>query len=159
MENICPICVKQPNAHSFMCLCQTISNKYIFYTKFASAKLYNDTEGILKHHENLLNFVNPSSWIWIVDCNGFGLKHSLEIKTAFGLLNMIRKNGNVHRILIINANSFIYNIYKIVKLSLNEDLQKKTVFIKPAEKNIYIDELNNFKLSDENYNMLNNFME
>ena len=158
MEHICTICAKQPDSHSFMCLCKTINNKYIFYTKFASAKLYNDTEGITTHFENLLKFVNPSSWIWIVDCNGFGLKHSLEIKTAMRLLNIVKKNGNIHRIIIINANTFIYNIYKLIKISFSEDLQNKTIFIKPTEKNIYNTELENLKLSEENYTMLNKFM-
>jgi len=64
MERVCLTCFEQPSSHSFNCVCETNNKKeFIFYTKVADAKLYKDKDGILKHYENMLNYVNPESWI------------------------------------------------------------------------------------------------
>ena len=83
MEQICLTCYNQPSSRSFNCVCETKNKgEFIFYTKVADAKLYNDTTGILTHYENMLNYVNPEAWIWIFDCKDYKLKHSLQIKTV-----------------------------------------------------------------------------
>ena len=83
MENICSVCVNHPNAHSFMCLCQTINNKYIFYTKFASAKLYNDTEYIIRNI-----YINDNDFYFITT------------------------NNKLYKNLNLNTNDFSFQLFK-----------------------------------------------
>ena len=105
MEQICEICVKEPGAHSFTYLCKT--NKvntfeYVFYTCIGDSKRYNDSDGIITHYTNCLNLMNPDKWIWIFNCDGFGMKHYAEIHTITKLAKLIRDYGKVEAIYLVN---------------------------------------------------------
>ena len=129
MENICEICYNNPGSHSFSLICKTDDDEYIFYTKFANAKLYDDTKGILNHVRTYLSYINPDKWIWIVDCVGFEFKHSLEIKTAFGLINIVKTFGKLQYMFITNSNMFFDTLFSVVKVVINDELKKKNIYV------------------------------
>ena len=130
----------------------------IFYTKVANAIKYDDTDGIITHYTNLLNLVNPDQWIWIFDCNQFGLKHSLELKTAKNIASLISRFGKVKKILVINSNTFINVVYKTIKGFLNDEITKNTVMIKSDEKTKYMNELLQLHIPSDDFNNLMQLM-
>lgn len=125
MENICKTCFNSPGSHSFSLICKTLDDEYIFYTKFANARLYDDTKGILAHIKTYLSYINPDKWIWIVDCVGFELKHSIEFKTAYGIMNIIKTFGKLKYMFITNSNMLFDGMFKIVSVVCSEELKKK----------------------------------
>ena len=161
-KDYCYICHQIPFAHSFEVVCRVprIDNikEIIFYTKVANAIKYDDSDGIINHYINLLNIVNPEQWIWIFDCDQFGLKHSLELKTAKQLANLISKFGRVKKILVINSNTFINLVYKAIKGFLGDEITKNTIIIKSDEKTKYMNELLQLHLLSEDFNNLMELM-
>jgi hypothetical protein len=132
MENICKTCFESPGSHSFSYLCKTTNiniNEYVFYTCIANAKLYNDTNGILKHYSNYLEIMNPDLWIWIFNCDGFSMKHYFDIHTIRGLANLIKTYGKVKHIYIINITKLLYLVLKIVKPILDKEIYDKIQII------------------------------
>ena len=156
----CDICDKLPNAHSFSVICNArLKDNHnhhlsVYYTKVADAIKYYDREGILQHYENLLRFDSPSDWIWIFDCAGYGLKHSMEIKTAIGIAKIINKYGHLRRILVINSNFFINMIFKSVSVFLNNDIISNTVMIKKEEKTKFLVELSKYTFAPDDFKEL-----
>ena len=117
MENICDLCNKNPHSHSFTLLSDYAFNQIngkLFYTKIADAELYYDTEGILRHYENYLNFIKPENWIWIIDFDSIELKHTLQLNTTIELSKLITKY-RVSKVIIINENIFFHYLFKIAK--------------------------------------------
>lgn len=162
IEDYCLTCYQIPSAHSFEMVCHVPRTdnikEVIFYTKVADAIKYNDTEGILNHYENLLNLVNPDQWIWIFDCDQFGFKHTLELKTARGIAKLISNLGNVKQILVINSNTFINVVYKALHGFLDTEITKNTIMIKSDEKTKYMNELLKLHLLSDDFNNLMQLM-
>jgi hypothetical protein len=158
----CDVCHQIPSSHSFEVVCHVprIDNikEIIFYTKVANAIKYDDTEGILNHYENLLRLENPDQWIWIFDCDHFGLKHSLELKTAKRIANLISNFGKVKKILVINSNTFINFVYRAIKGFLDREITKNIIMIKSDQKTKYMNELLHLHLSSEDFNNLMKLM-
>ena len=135
MEHICKTCYENPGSHSFTILSNILSNIEsqnidIFYTKISNAKKYNDSDGIIDHYTNYLNFINPDSWIWIIDFEGFEMKHYLERKTTNRIANLIKSYGKLNQIIIINSNSFVKLLINITKPILSDLKHKLFIFSK-----------------------------
>ncbi len=147
MEHICKMCHDNPGSHSFTVLTTYNYNNnqiHLFYTKISDAKRYNDSDGIINHYTNYLNFINPELWTWIIDFEGFEMKHYLEIKTTKRLANLIKTYGRVSQILIINSNNFVKLLINITKPILSELKHKLIVFKKDDKKELenYLDSIN-----------------
>jgi hypothetical protein len=165
----CKICKELPNAHSFELVCygRDIREKdedkkkvSVFYTRVANAIRYDDSNGIIEHYTNLLKLENPKKWIWIFDCNGFGLRHSIQIKTAIRIAKLINNFGNVHRILVINSNFFINTLFHGITAFLNNEIISNTIMINSDEKTKYILELSvsKYSFNKEDYHKLINLI-
>ena len=149
MENICKTCYNDPGSHSFSLICKTDDDEYIFYTKFANAKLYADTKGIVNHVCTYLSYINPDKWIWIIDCVGFEFKHSLEIQTALGLINIIKTYGKLQYMFITNSNMYFDTMFAIVKVVISDELKKKIFMFKKDEmRNLYINQISKFNITN-----------
>jgi hypothetical protein len=114
MQNICPKCHINPNAHSFKILRSNNKDDIkhtIFYTCPSEAEEYNDSDGILLHYENMLKMNGDKGWIWIFNCNKMEIKHSLELNTCRRIAQLISDKymHNIKQIYIININ-FALNI-------------------------------------------------
>lgn len=120
LDNLCPICIKEPNSHSFRKI-----SEHNFYTCPAQASKYNDTEGILNHYRLHLERHCPNTWIWIFDCKGFELKHMLELKTAYGIVSLLNEKYGTYlqKIIIINQTWHIHSILTIIMPFLNKKIQ------------------------------------
>ena len=87
---MCQICIDEPGSHSFYLLAKNNEINY-YYTCPAKASKYWDTEGILNHYEEILSDNNNQDWIWVFDSKNFGFAHSLQISTAIGIINILKK--------------------------------------------------------------------
>lgn len=121
MKTICTDCHEDFTCHSFNLVCHTLEGGAIFYTNIANASKYNDTDGIVKHCTNYLQFINPTKWTWIIDFEGFGLKHTMGIKTGIQLSKLVNTFGCLHQFIAINSNIFVEQMLNIIKLVLNKE--------------------------------------
>lgn len=101
---VCEACLKDPKTHSFFKVGQTLDGKNIFYTCPAKSKEYGHAPNIVKHYKAHLDETGPYPWIWIFDCNGFGIKHmsSLEVGKALAKLIDEEYSETLHAIYIVN---------------------------------------------------------
>jgi hypothetical protein len=134
MKNICHICYEDFTSHSFNVICNTVEGGYIFYTKLSIASKYDDTDGIANHFEKYLNTINPKKWTWIIDFDGFGLKHTLGIKTGIRLSKLINSFGRLHYLIIININPFVEQMIKLIKLTLNKEYHDCIKIVNPNDR-------------------------
>jgi hypothetical protein len=121
MNKICSICLEDFTAHSFNKICNTLEGGHIFYTKVSNASRYDDTEGILKHCTNYLKYLNPDKWSWVMDLEGFGLRHTLGLNTGIHLSKLINSFGRLQNLIFINVNPFVEQMLKLIKLTLNKE--------------------------------------
>lgn len=117
MPFICEDCQKDPTSHSLKNLgLSDFNGKEVtyFYTCPAKATKYNDSDGIIKHYNGVLS-ENKTDWIWILDGEGFGAKHLLEINVGIQLSKLITQkySHNLKKIIVINPS---YNIKLIFNL-------------------------------------------
>ena len=120
LDNLCHICTKEPNSHSFSKI-----SEHNFYTCPAQASKYNDTQGILNHYRLHLEKHGQNPWIWIFDCKGFELKHMLELQTAYGIVSLLNEKYGTHlkKIIVINQTWHIHSILTIIMPFLNKEIQ------------------------------------
>lgn len=128
---MCEICIREPGSHSFDFIRQENNINY-YYTCPAKASKYWDTKGILNHYREVLDNNNNAPWIWIFDGTGFGLKHSLKIDTALGLIQLLKgHHGNsLIEIHIINPSIYIKSFYTLIYEFLNDDIVDKIKWYK-----------------------------
>lgn len=125
MSYQCHLCLLDPKNHSFHKVLETDTDMY-FYSKPSDAKLYFDKNSILKHYEGILEetISKNKPWNWIFDSGGFGMKHSLHVDVGIGLAKLIHSKYSylLRKIIIINANIYIWTIYKIVRPFFNKGI-------------------------------------
>jgi hypothetical protein len=153
--NICEICEKEPGSHSFTYLCRTTNKnifEYVFYTCIGDSKKYNDPDGIITHYTNCLNTMNPDKWIWVFNCDGFGLKHYTEVSTISRLAHLIKTYGKVENIYIVNSPGLLDIVLKIVRPILDTETYKKIKVINPENL------LNSINLENNDHLRLKNLL-
>ena len=115
----CPLCEINPSSHSFKII-KNYPTKIVYYTCPAESKS-TDTEKILEHYNGILQENYNKEWYWVVDCNGFGIEHALQINTIIQLAKLITKySTNLQKIIVINTNTFLYTALKIATPFLSE---------------------------------------
>jgi hypothetical protein len=131
MDKICEKCMTDPQSHSFRKLSEK-NGIVIYYTNPTKAKLYTDTDGILKHYENALSSIGDKKWIWIFDSDGFDLKHAVEVQTGIGISKLIttKYGNNLQEIKIINPTWHIKTMIKALWPFLNEVTKDKIKILK-----------------------------
>lgn len=156
MKEICPVCSKDFTAHSFNYLCSTLEGGHIFYTKISNASKYDDTDGIVKHCANYLKYKNPEKWSWIMDFDDFGLRHTLGVNTGIQLSRLINKFGRLNNLIFINTNTFVEQMLKIIKLTLNKEYHNCIRIIHPNDE--FHREMENWTYTDDNKNSIKEIM-
>jgi hypothetical protein len=127
---MCVICQQDPGSHSFEFYGKTNKGLYLYYTCPADATKYWDTNGILNHYEEVLEKNNNNKWIWLFDCKGFDVKHSLEIATAIGIIKILSKYENsLYQIQILNANNLIKTFYSLIYPFISTNIINKIKWI------------------------------
>lgn len=120
MKTICAQCNEDFTCHSFNFVGHTLEGGAIFYTKITNASNYDDTKGITEHCKNYLNYMNPVKWSWIIDFEGFSLKHTLGVNTGIQLAKLINTYGKLHQLIMINTNLFVDQMLTMIKFVLDK---------------------------------------
>ena len=157
MNQICKSCSEDFTIHSFNLVCNTLEGGHIFYTKISNATRYDDTEGILNHCTNYLKHINPEKWSWVIDFDGFGLKHMTGIHTGIQLSRLVNTFGRLQHFMVININPFVEQILKLIKLTLNKEYHKCIHIIKPNDD--FINQIKVWKELDNNKHRLMNLID
>lgn len=151
MDNsFCDICKVEPGAHSFTYLFRTKRKdiyEYVFYTCVGDARRYGDADNVVKHYENCLNLMNPDSWIWIFNCDGFTMRHYTEFSTIKKLTKAVNDYGKVRDVYLVNSTGFMDLVFKIIKPILDNETFKK---IKIIDTPHLLKEIDLYKDDEEN---------
>ena len=125
MKYTCPLCSIDPLSHSLSELYEK-NNIIYYYTCPSKAKMYFDTEGIIKHYNGVLSEIPENKkWIWIFDGIKFDLKHFFQIEVAIELAKLISSkfSEKLQKIIIINPNFYIKTVYNIIYPFLNTKMK------------------------------------
>lgn len=119
----CDICYQDPTSHSLKNMGTRDSVQY-YYTCPAKASKYDDVEGIIKHYDGVLS-ENTNKWIWIFDCDGFNMKHLLEINVGIKLAQLITNkfSHNLVKIIIVNPTWHVKIVIDLVYPFLNKHVK------------------------------------
>ena len=125
MDKICPSCAKNPDNHSFKKISDK-GNVALYYTKPSSALLYDDTDGILSHIDNMLT-LQKGKWSVLFDGKGFDINHATEIRTGAGLVQLLltKYGALLQEFKIINPTWHITGIIKLAAVALPPDMFAK----------------------------------
>jgi len=123
MPYTCKICEDDPTSHSLKNI-GTRDNITYYYTCPAKATKYYDTEGIIEHYDGVLS-ENNNRWTWVFDCEGFNMKHLLEINVGIQLAKLITNkfSHNLINIIIINPTWHIKFVLDLVYPFLNNHMK------------------------------------
>ena len=123
MSYICKICENDSSSHSLKNI-GIFENITYYYTCPAKATMYYDTKGIIEHYDGVLS-ENNNKWIWIFDCEGFNMKHLLEINVGIQLAKLITNkfSDNLVSIIIINPTWHVKIVVELVYPFLNEHMK------------------------------------
>ena len=86
--------------------------------------LYKKTPSYLERVTNYLQYITPKKWCWIIDLEGFGLKHMSGLNTCIQLSKLINTFGKLHNLIIINSNVFVEQMINMVILFLQKEFHK-----------------------------------
>jgi len=118
----CPLCAIDPSSHSLIKMAEKNGILY-YYTCPAKATMY-DAKSIINHYDGVLSKIpKDKKWVWIVDGEGFGLTHAMQINVAIELAQFISKCSTLKKIIIINPTIYITMIHKIVMPFLNLNIE------------------------------------
>jgi hypothetical protein len=132
----CPLCAVDPSSHSLIKMAEKNGISY-FYTCPAKATMY-DAKGILHHYDGVLSEIKKE-WVWIVDGEGFGFTHAMQINVAIELTKFISKFKNLKKIIILNPTIYITMTHNILMPFLNLTIEMSE--LKKAEDIIKIETL------------------
>ncbi len=129
MPYSCPICAEDPTSHSLHKLLETDDHVY-FYTCPGKATKYADRNGILAHYDGVLREKGDKPWTWIFDCEGFEMKHALEVSLAIDMARLISdSHGNsLAKICVINPTWHVHITVNVIWPFLSRHIRSIIVF-------------------------------
>jgi len=124
-QNPCKICTIDPTSHSFKIVPSMNYDVNLFYSCPAKATKYFESEGVIEHFNVHLKKNNGKPWAYILDCEGFTLLHSTQIKTSMALADMVtnKYGDSLKKVWIINATWTIHIMLRAVMPILSNRLQ------------------------------------
>jgi hypothetical protein len=82
----CKKCLINPNFHSFVNFGR-IASTNLFYTSPARSMDYNKDGTKLENFKCHLQDTNGAPWIWVIDCNGMGVKDYTDTLISILFIN------------------------------------------------------------------------
>jgi hypothetical protein len=103
-QNPCKICTIDPTSHSFQIIPSINQQINLFYSCPAKATKYFESEGVIEHFRSHLQKNNGKPWAYVLDCEGFTLRHATQIQTSMALVDMItgKYGDSLKKVWIIN---------------------------------------------------------
>lgn len=125
---VCPMCAENSQNHSF----ERIDNNEeiaVFYSCPGKALKYKDNEGIVEHIDGTLRELDGKPWKWMIDGNGFTIKHALQVNLAINIIRLCANqySTTLKQIIIINPSRYVHTIISVIWPLLSEHLQSIVV--------------------------------
>lgn len=137
----CAVCEAEPGSHSLREIGVTEDGVVMFYTCPAEAKKYNDYEGIMRHYEDTFEdrIGDGTPWIWVFDCNGFTLRHLVEINVAIGIVSLVtRFSEHLQKVVVVNPYWIVHVTMNLLRPFMSEELRLKIQIASKAENESYL---------------------
>lgn len=128
MPYVCPLCQENPRNHSFSRIHDT--NEFaLFYSCPGDAIKYSDNEGIIEHIDGTLRELDGKPWKWIIDGNGFTMKHAMQVNLAISIIRLCANqySTSLQQILVINPSGYVHTIISVVWPLLSESMKAMIV--------------------------------
>ncbi len=128
MVFICPICAENPQNHSFSYI-NDVDGIAVFYSCPGHAIKYTENEGILEHIDGMLRELDGKPWKWIIDGNGFTLKHAMQVNLAISIIRLFTNNysTSLQEIMVINPSGYVHTIISVIWPLLSESMKSMIV--------------------------------
>jgi hypothetical protein len=126
MNVICEVCAVDPSNHSFKKVAEK-KGIIVFYSKPSQAKQYDDTDGILAHIDKTMALYKSKKWMCIIDCEGFDVKFTMEIRTGMGIMDLLMNKyvDTLVEIKVINPTIYVRSIMKVLMSIISNDKASK----------------------------------
>lgn len=126
MDKICKKCAADPTSHSYKKVTEK-NGVSIYYSHPATAKLYDDMDGIIEHVDRIMSTNGSKKWICIFNGEGFGVKHTMEFTMGVKLAELLtNKYGDtLQEMKIINPTWYITYALKIVHATVKPSIVEK----------------------------------
>jgi CRAL/TRIO domain len=123
--NPCPICHLDPTSHSFHTINSENPNVNLFYSCPAKATKYFESPGVINHFRQYLEENSHHPWAYILDCEGFTLRHATQIHMSIVLADMIQNTygKSLKKVWIINSSWPIKIVLNTILTILSDDLK------------------------------------
>jgi hypothetical protein len=98
------------------------------YTCVASAQDYSNRKAIVEHIDKVLG-QETGAWIWVFDCYGIALKHTMQLDVAVAISNLVKAKyrNDLQRIVIINPTGGVETLIKhVLPIFSSDSLQYLT---------------------------------
>jgi hypothetical protein len=131
----CPLCIKNPKAHSFVKFAQSDTMGY-WYTAPAKAEQFMNTPelfAIFKLH--MAHASQISHWVWVLDCSNMTSRHALSFETMKLLIKTVVEeySNKMSGLWFVNLNPWIRGILKVVLPLFPSKLVSKIEFLEDTD--------------------------
>jgi hypothetical protein len=120
----CPLCKRNPTAHSFQYFGHTTDEIPLYYTAPAKATARDDAYSLsaLRLHLDEIK----ESWIWVLDCKGMEIhnQYTMQFSVAFADMLVTEHAKTLQKIVVLHPNPWIYRVVHV----LREDIKRIVVF-------------------------------
>jgi hypothetical protein len=130
IDTVCDKCFYNPRSHSFHKLSENAAEIY-YYSCPSYAEYYYDADGIYKHMRLEIEILQKP-WVWIIDCNNYGLKHLMYPSVGLKIVEFLDSylSNKLNQIIIINQTMSFKVALKYVWKLIPTNIRKKITFDK-----------------------------
>jgi hypothetical protein len=98
-----------------------------YYTKPIKAYQYTNADNVVEQYDKSLKHVGEKKWIWIIDSEGFNLKHAMEVTIGTEIAKLITEKHahNLQEIKIINPTWHIKTILTAIMPFIDKQTKQK----------------------------------
>ena len=120
----CPLCKRNPTAHSFLHFGSTSNGIPLYYTAPAKATARDDAYSLSALRLHLAAITDP--WTWVLDCTGMEIhnQHTMQFSVAFADMLVTEHARTLRKIIVIRPNPWIYRVVHV----LRDDIKRMVVF-------------------------------
>lgn len=127
----CVPCSTDPETHSFSIITK-VGIHNVYYTSFLKVKDYTNTAAILNHLRVALIPNGDTKWVWIINCQHFGIKHTAQISCFINLVKYVRAHysDTLLNVYILNGGTIIQGTLKTLVPFFKPEFVSKIKYIK-----------------------------
>jgi CRAL/TRIO domain len=129
--DICGPCSTDPDTHSFSILTKEGTHN-VYYSSFHKLKDYMNSTAILNHMRIALIPNKGNKWIWVLNCQHFGVKHAAQMACFVNVVNNIPADYSetLLNVYILNGGPIIQGTLKTLLHFFSPEYVSKIRYLK-----------------------------